>query len=395
MALLNRGATALDPVAYDDQIFSTGAAARSRRVGRNSEYISIESGAYQTPYQEPEVKLRNPKSRNLKSVDAPSPLRSRENSVCNVVQPHRIQDYPTCNALRSSSRPLKWETPTNNDAAKPLRSKENTFQRVHTVPRNLEIKYSGRSSNDGRRSSPPLPARDGITNHACWRRFMEKQQQGEYVTIEFHKSDLQAGKRLHFAQIKGSIWICSWESSGGIALEQQLHPGDELIKVNDIVVKGQDVNFVHTVISSIDTEVRLTLRRAPHAMALIVNRTFPEQDLGIKVENNIIKSISASGAFGSSTNLKLKTTGVITAGTLVDWAITEINWQPVNFYANTKEVETLLHRGKKDVALVVQPSDLVVAMKEESNLCSKCGVTPSPPSSPRCSNCNLSLKSNS
>ncbi|XP_072022326.1 uncharacterized protein [Amphiura filiformis] len=130
-------------------------------------------------------------------------------------------------------------------------------------------------------------------------------------------------------------------------------------------------------------------------MALIVNRTFPDQDLGIKVENNIIKSISASGAFGSSTNLKLKTTGVITAGTLVDWAITEINWQPVNFYANTKEVETLLHRGKKDVALVVQPSDLVVAMKEESNLCSKCGSTSSPPSSPRCFNCNLSLKSNS
>ncbi|XP_072022322.1 uncharacterized protein [Amphiura filiformis] len=167
MALLNRGATALDPVAYDDQIFSTGAAARNRRVGRNSEYISIESGAYQSPYQEPEVKLRNPKSGNLKSVDALSPLRSRENSVCDVVQPH--QYYPTYNALRSSSRPLQWDTPTSNDAANTLRSKENTFQPVHSRPRNLEIKYSGRSSNDGRRSSPPLPARDGITNHACLR----------------------------------------------------------------------------------------------------------------------------------------------------------------------------------------------------------------------------------
>ncbi|XP_072041543.1 uncharacterized protein [Amphiura filiformis] len=401
---------------YNDQILNAGETARARRASRNSR--TFESDIPRVRHLEPEVKLRR---------DAPRSLRSREDSVYSHdyaarQQMSRSQEHSAPDAQRPLQRPSGRQPSVLDIAnfAKPLRSKENLY--LEYPPRyyensgmtpyylqpigpcdgplepktsETERKYSTPYESSRRRASPPLPARDGITNHASLRRFVENKRQ-DNVTITFQESDLQGGKRLHLANIRGSIWICSWESTEGIALEQQLHPGDELIKVNDIKVQGRDAKFVYNVLSSLDTnEICLTLKRAPHATALIVDRQFPDQSLGITVENNIIKKISASGAFGSSTTLSCQTTGVINAGTLVDWAITEINWQPLNFYANTTEVEALLQKGKKEVALVVQPSDLVQAMKEAATLCSRCGTPSSPPSSPKCNQCRHNFKSTS
>ncbi|XP_072030496.1 uncharacterized protein [Amphiura filiformis] len=213
-------------------------------------------------------------------------------------------------------------------------------------------------------SQPQVPWRVGKTLESSIKMF-QKQQEEDYVTVYLSPRDAM---RLAFVKVDGLmyIWLNHWDSSG-CPLEETVHPGDQIQRINGVDMKNFDIAFAKQMMENMKEEkIRFSIRRAPYANVLHIQLSQFSGDLGVDIEGNVITKVYPDGLFRK--HLRSKATGVLSPD-LVNWAITEINMQPVNQNYSTSQIRYLLDKSVTEVALVIQPSDLIQAMRDALRDC--------------------------
>ncbi|XP_038071094.1 uncharacterized protein LOC119739990 [Patiria miniata] len=223
-----------------------------------------------------------------------------------------------------------------------------------------------------KRVPPPVPVHTGQQLRKKIQKLKEEQRQLHGIEKTFNKTSLVGERvKIKLMEKKDGIWVIGLDE-GGMQLRGFLKVGDQLIKVNKQALTSA-MYARETIRSTDEDQVTLVLKRIPHGFVCSITRLSPNDDLGITVEGNEIISVLPYGLASSRGDLKPQTTGV--SGHMCNWAITEINGQPVDLFASTEDISEALGRAGKDVALVVQPVDFIQMMRENLNSESSSTIT--------------------
>lgn len=109
----------------------------------------------------------------------------------------------------------------------------------------------------------------------------------------------------------------------------------------------------------------MIVRRLPHGRVTTLTRRSESEDFGLDVGSaNEVLSVSPSAqALGLST-LANPADPSADVGTTVSWTLTEVNNRPLTQYDGNGR-ERLINALGRDVSVVLQPSDLVNAIKKK------------------------------
>ncbi|XP_022097755.1 uncharacterized protein LOC110983107 [Acanthaster planci] len=233
----------------------------------------------------------------------------------------------------------------------------------------LSSKRSSLSSNEDNTKVqpvpvPPVPLHTGELLRTKTQKLNEEMRQPNGIEKTLCKTALVGERvKIKLMEKKDSIWVIGWNECK-TQLRGALKVGDQLIKVNKQILSS--AMFARQTIQSTDEDkVSLVLKRIPHGCVCIIARLSPSDDLGITVEGNEITCVDPCGLASCKGNLRPQATGV--SGRLCNWAITEINAQPVDLFASTEYIRAQLSRAGTDVVLIVQPVDFVQAMRDSLN----------------------------
>ncbi|XP_050422675.1 uncharacterized protein LOC126834638 [Adelges cooleyi] len=161
-----------------------------------------------------------------------------------------------------------------------------------------------------------------------------------------------------------TVWIAGWKQKEHPMLHNALHIGDQLLSV-----AGKPVTCsadAHKLVKSWPSlYVELIVRRVPCGRVFVVRRHEQNQDLGIIQEGGTaeikdIVSNSVAAAHGLSSR-----TPTLDGLSLTTWTLTEINSRPLNLLFKDTEVRDRLNAVGLDISLLVQPTDLVSALRKQ------------------------------
>ncbi|XP_001950315.2 uncharacterized protein LOC100165690 isoform X1 [Acyrthosiphon pisum] len=161
-----------------------------------------------------------------------------------------------------------------------------------------------------------------------------------------------------------TVWIAGWKQKEHPMLHNALHLGDQLLSV-----AGKPVSCstdAHKLIRAWPSlYVELIIRRVPCGRVFVVRRQEQGQDLGIIQEGGTaeIKDIlpnSLAAAHGLSSR-----TPTLDGLSFTSWTLTEINSRPLNLLFKETEVRDRLNAVGLDISLLVQPTDLISALRKQ------------------------------
>lgn len=156
-----------------------------------------------------------------------------------------------------------------------------------------------------------------------------------------------------------SIWIAGFKPN---PLLYCLHIGDQLLAINNIVIKSpSDAQKYIKMCSGLFVEI--TIRRLPLAGIFLIRREFEGQCLGIIRDGNspaIVEIIPNS----ISSHIPPRPISQDEDST---WIITQINFRNLSLICHKKydETELLLNSSGLEMSLLLQPSDFVAKIKKE------------------------------
>lgn len=163
---------------------------------------------------------------------------------------------------------------------------------------------------------------------------------------------------MAFVSVYNGIWIAGVRPIPSLYC---LHVGDQLLAINNIVVKSPtDAQKYIKMCSGLFVEI--TIRRLPLAGIFFIRREFEGQCLGIIrdkgspviveiIPNSISSHIPPRPAFDDNST----------------WIITQINFRNLSLISHKKfdETELLLNSSGLETSLLLQPSDLIVKLRKE------------------------------
>ncbi|XP_025412806.1 uncharacterized protein LOC112685201 [Sipha flava] len=161
-----------------------------------------------------------------------------------------------------------------------------------------------------------------------------------------------------------TVWIAGWKQKEHPMLHNALHIGDQVLSV-----AGKPVTCsidAHKYIRAWPSlYVELIIRRVPCGRVFVVRRQEQGQDLGILQEGGTaeIKDVlpnSLAAAHGLSSR-----TPTLDGLSLTTWTLTEINSRPLNLLFKDTEVRDRLNAVGLDISLLVQPTDLISALRKQ------------------------------
>lgn len=164
---------------------------------------------------------------------------------------------------------------------------------------------------------------------------------------------------IAFVTAFNSVWIAGFKPN---PLLYCLHVGDQLLAVNNIVIKSpSDAQKYIKMCSGLFVEI--TIRRLPMAGIFLIRREFEGQCLGIIRDGNtpaIVEIIPNS----ISSHIP---TRPISQDEDSTWIITQINFRNLSLICHKKydETELLLNSSGLEMSLLLQPSDFVAKIKKE------------------------------
>lgn len=156
-----------------------------------------------------------------------------------------------------------------------------------------------------------------------------------------------------------SIWIAGFKPN---PLLYCLHVGDQLLAINNIVIKSpSDAQKFIKMCSGLFVEI--TIRRLPLAGIFLIRREFEGQCLGIIRDGSspaIVEVIPNS----ISSHIPPRP---ISRDEDSTWIITQINFRNLSLICHKKydETELLLNSSGLEMSLLLQPSDFVAKIKKE------------------------------
>jgi hypothetical protein len=163
---------------------------------------------------------------------------------------------------------------------------------------------------------------------------------------------------MAFVTAFNGIWIAGLKPIPSLYC---LHVGDQLLAINNIVVKSpSDAQKYIKMCSGLFVEI--TIRRLPLAGIYFIRREFEGQCLGIirdkgsaaiveVIPNSISSHIPPRPAFDENST----------------WIITQINFRNLSLISHKKydETELLLNSSGLEISLLLQPSEFIVKLKKE------------------------------
>lgn len=164
---------------------------------------------------------------------------------------------------------------------------------------------------------------------------------------------------IAFVAAFSSVWIAGFKPN---PLLYCLHVGDQLLAINNIVVKSpSDAQKYIKMCSGLFVEV--TIRRLPLAGIFLIRREFEGQCLGIIRDGSspaIVEIIPNS----ISSHIPPRPISQDEDST---WIITQINFRNLSLISHKKydETELLLNSSGLEMSLLLQPSDFVAKIKKE------------------------------
>lgn len=164
---------------------------------------------------------------------------------------------------------------------------------------------------------------------------------------------------IAFVPAFGSIWIAGFRPN---PLLYCLHVGDQLLAINNIVIKSPpDAQKYIKMCSGLFVEV--TIRRLPLAAIYFVRREFEGQCLGI-IRDGSSPAIADIIPNSISSHIPPRPISQDEDST---WIITQINFRNLSLISHKKydETELLLNSTGLEMSLLLQPSDFVAKIKKE------------------------------
>lgn len=158
--------------------------------------------------------------------------------------------------------------------------------------------------------------------------------------------------------------VAGWKQKDHPLLYNALHIGDQLISVNDVLVRNS-IAAQKIIRSSTSVYVGFIIRRVPFGNVLALQRSSEGQSLGIVQEGNTaeIKEILPNSV-AARQGLTSKTPSY-DGLSLTNWFITEINGRPLNLFFKDTEVKDRLNAVGKEISILVQPHDFVKLIKKQ------------------------------
>ncbi|KAG8183393.1 hypothetical protein JTE90_008295 [Oedothorax gibbosus] len=168
---------------------------------------------------------------------------------------------------------------------------------------------------------------------------------------------------IAFVEFFNHVWVAGWKQKEHPLLHNTFHVGDRIISIS-----GQrilNVQDAHKAIKQQPSTVEFIVRRLPYAKIFAIKREYEGQDLGIVREGGTaeIKEVKASG-IASRQGLLARSTS-LDGTSFCNWVLTEINHRPLNLFFKDNEIQDRLNAVGLDISLLVQPVELVKALKKQ------------------------------
>ncbi|XP_064466051.1 uncharacterized protein LOC135377509 [Ornithodoros turicata] len=166
-----------------------------------------------------------------------------------------------------------------------------------------------------------------------------------------------------FVECFGAVWIAGWNQKDHPLLHNVFHVGDRLRSVAGARVTT--VQDVVRVIKSQGVTVEFVVHRLPHGRVFAIKRDVEGQELGLVRERGTPEIAEVKpGGLAAKHGLPLRAT-TVDGTSLCNWFLTEVNCRPLNLFFKNHEVQDRLNAVGKDISILVQPSDLVFALKKQ------------------------------
>lgn len=184
-----------------------------------------------------------------------------------------------------------------------------------------------------------------------------KQEINTEIRFKLRKKDCVDA--IAFVPAFGSVWIAGFKAN---PLLYCLHVGDQLLAINNIVIKSPaDAQKYIKMCSGLFVEV--TIRRLPLAGIFLIKREFEGQCLGIIRDGSspaIVEIIPNS----ISSHIPPRP---ISADEDSTWIITQINFRNIGVLSQKRfdETELLLNSSGLECCLLLQPSEFIAKIKKE------------------------------
>lgn len=168
---------------------------------------------------------------------------------------------------------------------------------------------------------------------------------------------------IAFVECFNCVWVAGWKQKEHPLLHNTFHVGDRLLSIaGHRILSIQDA---HKAIKQQPSTVEFVVRRVPYGKILAIRREYEGQDLGLIREGGTaeIKEVKPSGlAFRQGLPAKASS---LDGNSLCNWVLTEINHRPLNLFFKDNEVQNRLNAVGLDISLLVQPIELVKALKKQ------------------------------
>lgn len=164
---------------------------------------------------------------------------------------------------------------------------------------------------------------------------------------------------IAFVTAFNSVWIAGFKPN---PLLYCLHVGDQLLAINNIVIKSPaDAQKYIKMCSGLFVEV--TIRRLPLAGIFLIRREFEGQCLGI-IRDGSTPAIVEIIPNSISSHIPPRPISQDEDST---WIITQINFRNLSLISHKKydEIELLLGSSGLELSLLLQPSDFITKIKKE------------------------------
>ncbi|XP_077868469.1 uncharacterized protein LOC144359146 [Saccoglossus kowalevskii] len=186
------------------------------------------------------------------------------------------------------------------------------------------------------------------------------------IIVKVKKSYISC-RNIALVSIARNVWIAGWKSTNPI-VKEYFNIGDKILAINGVYVKSVSDAYAKIEITT-TPEVEVKVARLPLGELYTLKKT-EKEDWGIVLKtmnvrfpvHSEITQVVING-IAHQAGLKHKCNGI--SGRLCNWAITEINLQPLGLSISKKDVRRLLDTPKTEISLLVQPCDFVMELKKQ------------------------------
>lgn len=190
---------------------------------------------------------------------------------------------------------------------------------------------------------------------------LQQEQRHPSINVTINRP---TGTKIALVDCFEKVWVAGWDMKTCPRLNDKIHIGDQLLKINDKRVKNSaDAQKMY---KSAEDSVILTVQRLPYAQVIAIHRQETKQPIGIQRDGGTSKIVYVDpNGLAAKHGLQQRARSVLVGSEFCYWCLTEINSRPLDLSFKGNEIEHLLNAVGKDISIVVQPEDFMKELKKQ------------------------------